>query len=357
MHTLDDLAHLSDADLLAGLQRVLASERHAIAQMVAYLAELDKRRLYLALGFTSLFRFCTDALHLSEDATCNRIEVARAARRHPVVLGHLASGDLSLTAIRLLAPHLTSENHQTLLAEARHKGLDEIRYLIARYKPQPPVPSTIRKTPVPKAATIAPDATDAPSGLLSAPAAARSPSPSSSPAKRAVVAPLSEETYRVQVTIRKSAHDKLRCIQDLLRHQVPNGDPAAIFERALDVLYEDLLKKKAAVVDRPRPAREQAPKGRHVPADVRRKVWTRDAGRCAFKSSDGRRCSETGCLEYHHVVPFAAGGKTTVDNIEMRCRAHNDYEAERYFGADVMSLFRERPPAYQGAGASRSSRD
>ena len=107
------------------------------------------------------------------------------------------------------------------------------------------------------------------------------------------------------------------------------------------------MKKKAAAVQRPRAPREEAPKGRHVPADVKRQVWSRDAGQCAFKSGDGRRCSETGCLEYHHVVPFAAGGKATVDNLELRCRAHNGYEAERFFGHEVPLLFKETAPAYQ----------
>jgi hypothetical protein len=113
------------------------------------------------------------------------------------------------------------------------------------------------------------------------------------PARRPVIVPLSEEHYKIQVTFTRTAHDKLRQAQALMRHQLPNGDPAAVLERGLDLLVADLLKKKAAAVQRPRPAREQPPKGGHVPADIRRRVWTRDAGQCAFKSNDGRRCSET----------------------------------------------------------------
>jgi hypothetical protein len=60
-------------------------------------------------------------------------------------------------------------------------------------------------------------------------------------------------------------------------------------------------------------------------------VWARDDGRCAFIGADGR-CGETGWLELHHVLPFARGGPTTAANLELRCRAHNAYEAERDFG-------------------------
>jgi hypothetical protein len=58
----------------------------------------------------------------------------------------------------------------------------------------------------------------------------------------------------------------------------------------------------------------------------------RDGGRCAFEGGEGR-CSERGFLEYHHVVPYANGGAASEDNIQLRCRAHNQYEADQWFGA------------------------
>jgi hypothetical protein len=116
-------------------------------------------------------------------------------------------------------------------------------------------------------------------------------------------------------------------VQDLLRHSVPNGDPAEIFDRGLTLLEADLERKKLAQTDRPRPAAKAAPGSRHVPAAVRRAVWKRDEGRCAFVGTTGR-CAERGFLEFHHVVPFAKGGETTSANLELRCRAHNLYEAK-----------------------------
>jgi hypothetical protein len=76
-------------------------------------------------------------------------------------------------------------------------------------------------------------------------------------------------------------------------------------------------------------------------AEVTRAVWLRDGGRCAFMSRDGRRCTERGCLEFHHVAPYAAGGESTADTIQLRCRAHNGYEAERYFGPRKPPVVRE----------------
>src|SRR6266852_4835135 len=101
---------LSDRDLLAQLHVLAGREREACADLVAHLAALDSRpSLYAAQGYGSLFTYCTQALRLSEDAACNRIEAARACRRFPVILELLASGSLSLTSVRLLARHLTAE--------------------------------------------------------------------------------------------------------------------------------------------------------------------------------------------------------------------------------------------------------
>src|SRR6185436_11690212 len=104
-------SHLSDGDLVAEIERLAASERDATARLVAHLAELDARRLYLGAGYPSLFAYCTERLRISEYGAYNRMEAARAARRFPVILGMLSDGSMTLTTVRILAPHLTDENH------------------------------------------------------------------------------------------------------------------------------------------------------------------------------------------------------------------------------------------------------
>lgn len=160
--------------------------------------------------------------------------------------------------------------------------------------------------------------------------------------RSAAVTPLAPERYKVQFTASSEAYKKLQRAQSLLRHVIPNGDLAFVFERALDVLLADLERKKLAATSRPRPAREAPSGSRHIPAAVRREVWRRDGARCAFLGAAGR-CAERGFLELHHVVPFARGGQATVGNIELRCRAHNAYEAELSFGSFVL---REQPVEY-----------
>lgn len=338
MTTIESFEGLSDTNLLSETERIAAATRSSTAELIAALAELDKRRLYLGLGYSSLFVYCTSRLHLTEGEAFNRIEVARAVRRFPALLHHLVAGSLTLTAVRLLAPHLTPDNCDRVVKSAEFQGTRAIEKLVAHLRPQPPVPSVVRKLPGPAVAAeeaaptllVVADTAAEPRAQVSAVAV---PIPDS---HRPVVKPLSAAHYKVQITFSAEAHEKLRRAQALLRHQIPGGDPAQVLERGLDALLERLLKQKAADTDRPRKAcRPSAPVSRHIPASVKREVWKRDDARCVFEAPDGRRCSETSFLEYHHVVPYARGGKATVENIELRCRAHNLFDAEREFGVFV----------------------
>src|SRR5438876_11614578 len=102
-NTLALAAALPDRDLLMALDALAGRERGATADVVAQLAILDSRpSVYAARGYGSLFSYRTQALRLSEDADCSRIEVARACRRVPEILDLLACGSMTLTTIRLL---------------------------------------------------------------------------------------------------------------------------------------------------------------------------------------------------------------------------------------------------------------
>ena len=148
------LARLEDDDLLAEVKRLVASERQATAALLRSLMELDARRLYLREGCSSLFTYCTQVLHLAEGSAYNRIEAARAARRFPALLDALEEGALTLTSIRMLAPHLTADNCSELIAAARHKTKREVEVLVAALQPKPAVPTVIRKLPAPPAVNV-----------------------------------------------------------------------------------------------------------------------------------------------------------------------------------------------------------
>jgi hypothetical protein len=398
------LRRLSDAALVARIQDLAARERGATALLIVHLAELDTRDVHLRAGHGSLFAYCRSVLALSEHEAYNRIAAARAARRFPAIPAMLEAGSVNLTTVKLLAPHLTPENHRDVLESARGKTKLQVEEIAARLWPRRDVPSFVRKLPAPRpvgspwAGTPAPvsglslEPSHAGPSVRNAPPAVTSPAaPSpvspefvpplgtSPPAERrppgdagpraemslppestspgrpapparppAEVTPLSPDRYRVQVTIGGDTLEKLRLAKDLLRHAVPSGDEAAILDRALTALLADLAQRKFGATERPRPSGGISPGSRHVPAEVKRAVWLRDLGRCAFVGTSGR-CAERGFLEFHHVHPYALGGAATVANIQLRCRAHNDYESRVDFGRDGRhggDIVREEAGAY-----------
>ena len=339
-HMLVIAARLSDEALLARMKVLSCQSREVTVELIAHLVEVARRGIHRAEGPGKLFGYLTAVLHFSEAAAWNRIQAARAVRRFPVVLDLLADGSVNLTTIRLLVPHLTKENHLALLAEATGKGKSDLKKMVARLAPRPDVPATIRKLPAPAPARPAAE----PETIRSAPTqsgvasagpvgtapAASAPRPES---HRPIVEPLAPERYRLQLTVDQQTHDDLRALQDMMRREFPDGDPALIVARALRLLREQAEKKAFAATSNPRPARGSKPGSRDIPATVQRTVWRRDDGQCGFIAADGTRCDERSYLEYHHAaVPFVRGGEATVENISLRCRAHNVYEAELLFG-------------------------
>jgi len=290
-------AAMPDRELLARIEALAGTERETTAELVAHLAALEMRpSLYASLGYGSLFDYCTQVLRLSEDAACNRTRAARTCREFPIVLELLSSGAITLTAIRLLQPHLTAENHRAVLGRATHKRCKEVEALVAELAPKPDVPSTVRKLPGQRASDEPPDPALTFSGdeathnpIAPAPSLDRDPAgsegthPSSedadvlpgrwgtmaaSPklsetmvhqgvpaASRPVVRASAPGRYRVQFTIGQDTHDKLRRLQALMRREIPSGDLALIFDQAIGLMLEKVEKAKfgAKTRDRPRP--------------------------------------------------------------------------------------------------------
>jgi hypothetical protein len=191
---------------------------------------------------------------------------------------------------------------------------------------------------------------------------------------RAVLQALAPQRYRVQFTIGQETHDAVKQLQALMRRELPDGDLATIFDQGVRLLLEKVEKAKFGVGAKRRPGavkasgagrayetrirfktdnkvgtdgnvatdqkvtdggergKQRTASSRHVPNAVKRAVWWRDRGQCAFVSAAGHRCTERAFLELHHIHPYALDGPTTVGNISLRCRRHNAYEAELVFG-------------------------
>ncbi len=344
---------ISDDELLQRLSELLSRSRRVEAELVAHIGEVDERRLYAREASSSMFAYATDVLHLSEHEAYERITVARASRRYPILLDMLRDGRLHLSGIGKLAPHLTEENHGALLARAAHRTKRRIEELLAELSPRPDAPPLIRKLPErPRRDVPTPPAMEreelVPDRVPVLTTQQSGPLLPPSPPLRAVVEPLSPSRYKIQFTASGELRQKLERLQDLM-----DSDLAAVIEAAVTEKLARLEAKRFAETESPRKSLEEtdtSPKSRYVPAAVRRFVSRRDANQCRFVSETGRRCPERHGLEFHHEEPFGRGGGHDPDTISLMCKRHNTYFAEREYGKDLMKRYRRN-----GEGVSETA--
>jgi hypothetical protein len=343
-----------------------------------------------------MFDYCVKELRFSESVAYKRIRVARVARNFPSVAKAIARGELHLSAASLIAPHLSEETVAGWLEAARHKTSREIRQLVADRFPREAVRSSVRRVRSVsrleglEGVDLIRGGARPSSGLRSAgsasfgpprssdlqepskpprrpisvgpeirrPMAADFSAPSETDARatanadtnaRASTEPLGAQRYSVRFTADEKVHDQLQELRALLRHSVPDGDVGKILARAIGVLLKQVRNTKIGKCASPR-SRPSTPSSkaelpgkkptRHIPVAIRRAVWARDKGRCTFESKDGRSCESREAVEFHHRVPWARSNEHTVDNIALRCRSHNQHEAELDFGTEHMARFR-----------------
>jgi hypothetical protein len=360
------LGRVSDTQLRSGLSSLLANGYRTEARILAHIAEVDERRLYAKDGSPSLFDYCVRQLGLSESEAFHRLTAARIARRFPIVFSLIEQRQIHLTGVCLLRDYLTPENHLELLEEASHKTKLQVQELLARRFPRPDVASYVRKlpsraacaasehpkgcaagehSPAPPSAPLTVDENSTNSGG-SANAEPSMPPPASPPPTptRAIVEPTSEARYRIQLNASSALKEKLELFQALISHSIPNGDVAAVLERALELALEQVQKQRFAKTDQPRDPRKRRNSGgiklrsrgsqrEHIPNAVQREIARRDDLRCTYVSADGCRCSARAFLQIHHEQPWARGGASVAENLRMICAVHNRLLAERDFGA------------------------
>ena len=262
MSSITSVAALNDNALLSQFSELVRQDREGKANLLRHIDAIDSRKLWARLGRPSLFDFLVTRHHMSEATAFKRIGAARTARRFPLLFAMVARGELHLSGIHRIKAHLTQENHEQVLAAAKHKTIRQIEELVAHFAPQPDAPSTLRALPnrAPTAQALAATAPAAP--LFAAPSlAASTPSlvpvaPTApvplAPRRDPDPTPLSPGRWKLQVTLGQRSRDKLKQLQDLLAHKIPNGDPAAIVERALDALLNQVHKRKTGATAKPR---------------------------------------------------------------------------------------------------------
>lgn len=292
---MDNPRLLSNEQLLAKLEGFVEEERERLHSFLAWLGEADRRKLLEDKGYSSTFDYCVRRLKLSEDEAYRRIHAARAAVVRPELLSALADGQLSLTAVSKIAPHVRRPDAADIIARAEGKTAREIEEILAPLRPEPEKRDVVSVVAVSAPTEEAPEATEL----------------------------RADFSFRGSMALRQA----LERISQLLSHKYPKGG----IDEVLLEISRDYLERHDP--QKGLPGRLAPVKGgSSIPAGIRRAVWARDGARCAYVGTTGVRCLARRFLEMDHVKPRALGGGDSIGNLRLLCRPHNDSERRRILG-------------------------
>ncbi|MCB0338483.1 MAG: HNH endonuclease [Bdellovibrionales bacterium] len=315
MTNFEELKSIDDKDLLVSISQLRIRERECIAELVFFLSEINRRKLYRDVGHSSLFTFCTEKLGYSEASAYRRVQAAKAIDLHPEVYGKLKEGELTLLGVAELSKVLTKENWRILVKAAQGKNTKELAELVAEIKP-----AVVRKVETIKAIK--------PTQPMRVPMTQQTQSTFTVKA---------QVEYKVSIV----ADQEFMSLYSRVKALVP-GNRSAM----LDVLRVALEEYEKRHCPKQRSARRERRKASLTPRTtkaiaqaIKDEVYLRDRGQCTFVSPDGKRCSSTRHLEFDHIVPKAKGGRNTPENLRLLCRSHNLLAAEREFGTEFMQKF------------------
>ena len=391
------LKGVSDKRLLSSIRKLSETERKTVLSILVHLIEIDRRRLYLEMGYSSLFEFCVKSLGYSRSVAGRRISVARCIRKLPLAMSALASGKVSLTNLSLITGIITTENASDLLSRIAGASKKEVELLVSSRRPRSVIRDRVKPVYVrteifvsdtgsgergevrsakrldgraavtpPGGSGKSPDSEDISSG--SGPAAAE---------RRMVL----EERFEVKFGVDQEFIEKMERLRSLLstkhhRHlefeeffgmlmdeyierRSPEGrirrkerreQKKAEKERKVAELEQKAVPgtdstRAAGTSEKTHKASMTAQEkvSRYIPRKVRDEVHVRDKGRCTYVSPGGRRCGATHDLQIDHKVPFARGGDNSPSNLRLLCGKHNRLEAERAYGKKHMEQYIKEP--------------
>jgi hypothetical protein len=345
----------------ARLASLLREEHHAMADFLVALAEFDRRRGWVALGYSGLFPFLHRELGLSKAASFFRKTAAELVQRFPEVVEPLRDGRLCLTTVASLAKVLTRENRAEILPRFFHRSGLEAKAVVAELVPasDPPTRTLVTVTPVRVAQVQAPEPEPAvevrtceppcPEGTYPGHASA---SPLPAPPRRLEIVPLTPTETRLHMTISPAFLQKLEAARLALSHSMPGASAEDVLSAGLDLLLERAEKRKGLVArPRPSPPEERArPGAAHVPAAVKREVWKRDGGSCQWPTDDGGVCGSRLRVQLDHLVMRVEGGRPVPENLRLLCDLHNRLAARQRLGDRTMDRYCRNPGQADGPG-------
>jgi 5-methylcytosine-specific restriction endonuclease McrA len=334
------LSDVPDDVLVDRVLHIRKHERTLLVELLRYLAELDRRKAVLALGYSSLFSFCTEFLGLTKASAFRRTTAARLLARFPLAADYLADGRLNLTTLVELRDVLDEIHVVEILDRAAGRTEDQVKELVAALRPQPAPADLLRRLPIQRndCSGSGPAPVALPPPVSTGAPVLAAPTPPPAPARAAAspegrLQPIAAERHVLRVTVGAAFVADLETVREALSHRLPGGGLEEVLHECIRSTLQTIERRRCGA-GKKTSTKAPPPGSRYVPVAIRGEVWKRDDGRCTFEGRTGRRCTSRHQLQLHHIDPFAKGGPPTAANLTLRCQSHNLHAAEQDYGRD-----------------------
>lgn len=325
MQSSPNLKIKNDQILLSDLQNLVKKEREVLTEILHHIREIEIRQLYLKRGYPSLFAFLTEEYGYSEAAAQRRIATMRLIKEIPEVEEKIGKGEISLSVASQVQSFFRKEDQKRTEEKKPKINHEEKLNLLERLS------GTSARECEKKLIQLNPE--------IKLP--------------KEKTKPITEDKTLVQFTANKILISKINRLKTLLSHQNSNQSLEIIFDKITEIALDKLdpqrrqarrekqrnLKESQGPAPRQKnsnslPTSETIPPkpSRHIPKKLRDQIWLRDQGSCQYRDKrTGKTCNSTHFLELDHRFPFTLGGETKENNLELKCRGHNQYRSGLLF--------------------------
>ena len=297
---------MKDETLVAALEKLVGLERTTLADLIECIREIDERRLFLSLGYPSLFSYLTEGLGYSSASAQRRIDAARMTKLLPEVKENLSSGSLNLMQVSLVAQGLRQKEKH-----GQAYSITEKRDLLERLK-------TLDLADTQKVLAKELDFEIKNSEKIR---------------------PQKDDSTRMEITFTKEQMEKVQRARELLSHSHPSANWAEILTAFADAVIQkkDPTAEKRAfrkITSKLEVATEQelTATRQTIPASTRRFIYQRDRSCQWIDKKTGRKCDSMFQLQIDHIQPVWAGGDSSSANLQILCASHNHLKYQRETG-------------------------
>jgi len=311
---------ISSQELLMRAKDVVKREAKLTLEFLYHLRKIERRRLHVEMGYSSLFSFVEKEYKYSSGSTYRRVEAMRLLKEIPEIETDILSGDLNLTSLCEVSKFFKTESikpveRKKIIETIKCKSTREVKRKLADLGTQPE--RSIERERI-----------------------------------------LSKTCTELTFSISNDLMEKLNLLRAFMSHKHPRLTYEILLQELADIALQRYGKGHRVSTSPPklsqvaRKTNENETLGkpeienycrrrsRYIPAGIKRSVWTRDQGKCTFVSRlSKQKCGSTHFIEFDHILPFSHGGDSTPGNLTLRCRAHNQLAAIKMFGESKLEEF------------------